>query len=389
MKRFKWNVHIVLFLLVALILSGCSATQKGETTKVTDKKISFVKQTKDQGKHIWFRTYSDDIAKNSMVNSIYILNKGKVTEYRIVYPHTLGEISKMNDSDIIKLAKKEDKEYFDVSADEVKNFVNDVKNPRIGIQTDFWENEYVQDVLEGYGSIYDVKDLKKDGLEVNSTNIKLIEPKEYDKFDHYDSYDTKGSTHVSGHINFDSLFAPLSKDDNPYHDEMNKKMLGTALIKNIKTTRYQTPNAQNMTNYKEETDNSGNKILTQSIAYQTVNLFDGHVFDQQAYETYKDNKDMNDYLELMGRSNDLNEQEKVKEKNLAKQLFTDQNLQKTTKKIFGYHKEKKELTMVTSVSQEIYKANYIGYALRSDRNRLDGYLLTKSQVKGQKAVFSK
>lgn len=127
--KWKWVSGIVVVLLV--IFFGVRMKHNGGSIAVP-KHVSFVQQAKDSGTHVWYMSTGQ--AKDSNVYYIIILKNGKARTY-CTYDDdtTLGKISKMSDSQVIRFARAQDKKYFDVSAKEASIAMN---NQHYGFNND-------------------------------------------------------------------------------------------------------------------------------------------------------------------------------------------------------------------------------------------------------------
>lgn len=129
MKRIYFNSIMVSF---AILLTGCasSKSQKVVTKNSNNsaKHIAFV-YNKPQSTRIWykldFNTFNED-GKNTVPQAIIISNNGKITYYNTTEYYTnwtnkkyhfptIGEYSKMDDSEIIHNAKNADKKSYEIT----------------------------------------------------------------------------------------------------------------------------------------------------------------------------------------------------------------------------------------------------------------------------------
>lgn len=379
---------LVGIVMVALTLTGCSTN--ASTTRNTSKTVSFVKEAKSSGTYIWIKTEADGAigyrpAKSSIVNAIYVLSHGKLTAYQIQDNNiTLGKLSKMNDADTIALAKAQDKKYFKVSADEVRNYMH--KKDQIGQQNDFW-NTYVRQIVDGGGSIY----YTCLGGEEDKTpihDVKIVSEASFEK-QRKEKENGQGKSDNSKEIlseDVKHLLITDEKSGNTYLTE--KKMIGDSLINNIEKTKYRKPIEQRITRYKEKKDNSGNKIISQTFSFKNIDYFNADSFNERLYKAIPDKQALASLVTKRFNS-DYFEKGQVTPEDVKK-VFTPQVFEAATKGMFGYFPWTKALTLKLPISQQIYQTQYIGYILdNSGNSNVFDFLLTKSQVKGQKAVLSK
>lgn len=396
----KWLVASALVCIFSSSLSGCSNNEaSGKNSGVTSKTISFIEQVKDSQIHVWIKTKQEigkQLSKDTIVETIFVLNNGKITAYQIQDNDiTLGKVSKLDDKDTILLAKEQDKKYFEVSADEVKNFMNDKE--QIGQQNDLWSDKKVQNILEGSSAIYWIGDISiekgdfVDDDHLVASNVKIIDKQTYDNSEQ--STEAKESGYLSSPVSISYLIAPLGNGTTFSNSFESKRILGNALLENIKKAEYKVPQAQKISHYKEKTDRTGNEIISQSFSYQAVDYFKSDSFEQNTYETFKGNQDMLKYIKFRFDSVSNNkwqndEATRLAAKEQAAKVFSDNNLKTLTKGIFGYHKWTRQINLGTPTSQIIYNSSYVGYPVqREQEEAANGYLLTKAQDDEQQAIL--
>lgn len=136
----------LLILSVALIslLTACSE-KKDATSSTPESEASNGKEmtfseyfAKSKSKtQIWYRVRSNDdgIGKDTEISSAYVFENNKVTKYDD-FDITLGDVSKMNDSEITKEIKKQTNEYdqniIDENIKRVEETINDRENSSAG-----------------------------------------------------------------------------------------------------------------------------------------------------------------------------------------------------------------------------------------------------------------
>lgn len=122
-KKLYFGVGIIIILLLCVFI-GRRMKQNGGSITVP-KTVSFAQELKKkQGTRVWFYTdYGEGKGKNATVDYIYVISNGKMTQYQLFDDNiTLGKLSKMSNSELISLGKKQDRKYFDESINEVKAF---------------------------------------------------------------------------------------------------------------------------------------------------------------------------------------------------------------------------------------------------------------------------
>lgn len=128
------------------------------------KTISLSQQVKQPGSHVWYDV-KGTASKDAVIKTIFVVGSGKLTAYQIQDNDvTLGRISKLSKRQTIKLAKEQDKKYFDISATEVQNWLDD-KN-QVGQQDDFFGDDDVIRFLKGR---YDALGIKVNKQGTNKT----------------------------------------------------------------------------------------------------------------------------------------------------------------------------------------------------------------------------
>lgn len=106
--------------LAALTLTGCG---KNGANQEHAKDVTFLKDSKSSNQRIWYMVQWDTndnngtrLGETNTIDHILIVKNGKVTSYKTAI--SFKSINKKSDDQILKLAKKEDKDYFkwDLSA---------------------------------------------------------------------------------------------------------------------------------------------------------------------------------------------------------------------------------------------------------------------------------
>lgn len=131
----------LLVLSVALIsLTACgekkdAASSTSESESASSKEMTFSEYfAKSKNKtQIWYRVRADNdgIGKDTEISSAYVFENGKVTKYADI-EMSLGDVSKMNDSEITKEIKKQQNTYdqniIDQNIKRVEETIHDREN---------------------------------------------------------------------------------------------------------------------------------------------------------------------------------------------------------------------------------------------------------------------
>ena len=190
MKR-KIALFMCMFLCMATILSGCGKEQKEEVTEEsqetteeeseseTEEKVyTFNEYINSKDVCIWYEVNMDSsknmsqsiIGKDTTVDSVYIFKDGKVSCVTSM-DITLGELSKMQDEEVIELATKQ-------FVDNTDNFLEDLEiidvyNDAISCMGSYYERWGEQLV----GGIYEMGpqavELLSEDMEIGFQNIVL------------------------------------------------------------------------------------------------------------------------------------------------------------------------------------------------------------------------
>lgn len=327
------------------------------------KTISLSQQVKQPGKHVWYDV-KGTASKDAVIKTIFVVGGGKLTAYQIQDNDvTLGRISKLSKRQTIKLAKEQDKKYFDISATEVQNWLDD-KN-QVGQQNDFFDYDDLKDLLNGRVTIMRISALNEGNAEVKT--YPPLENSTYESTSSLNGYDSTGILNPRDYI-------------------------GPGLIKNIKETTYENPKQQEI-DFENISDDSGNKVVGQKFKYQAIDYFDVPEDISNRFYNMLNANQKNQLVEIA--KNDANNWEnfvdtddpdfgaavdRVKGQQWAK-FYQSVDTQKLTKGIFGYHPWDEEMKLSGTLSQQIYNQRFIGYYGG------EGEVLTKAQTKHQKAVF--
>lgn len=401
----KYHIgKIVIGLVIILFLGGC-ASQSNEfvteknSKQIASNKVSFVNQAKSSATHVWVQTRGDSVSKDSIVSTIYVLKNRKLQTYQIFDNNiTLGKLSSMSDSATIELAKKQDEKYATNGAIKEINSYLKQKDGQIGQESDF--DDDTETIASGGLNIYYTFQ-KDDANKYQQQTVKNI----------YRTSDEAQKVAENEGLS-DGSIDLLSLSDNAL--KKNQKVdtnFGRAIIKHIENTKYQSPMTQTL-KVKNTTDNSGNKIVSQTVTYTAIDMFDSKQAEINLYNYVMEHKA--DFIKLLTvassygygmRSEDISgdmvfgsdgwnpselsayrsqlTQFSAEGNDLYDQLLKDK-YSELTKGVYGYHKWSKTMTISDSISQKIYKARYMGYT--TNRN---SYLLTKSQNKRQQLMMGK
>lgn len=182
MKR-KIALFLCMFLCMATILSGCGKEQKEEVTEesqeTTEEKVyTFNEYINSKDVCIWYEVNMDSsknmnqsiIGKDTTVDSVYIFKDGKVSCVTSM-DNTLGELSKMQDEEVIELATKQFVDNTDNFFEDLE--IIDVYNDAISCMGSYYERWGEQLV----GGIYEMGpqavELLSEDMEIGFQNIVL------------------------------------------------------------------------------------------------------------------------------------------------------------------------------------------------------------------------
>ncbi|RRK10313.1 hypothetical protein D1831_08320, partial [Lactiplantibacillus garii] len=317
-KRNQLWIILGVVAIVVIAFIGMRRQANGGSITVP-KRISFVQQAKSSGTHIWVRTAAENggFSKTTKVSEIFVLKNGKMQQYQIFDNNiTLGKLSSMSDGDTIKLAQQQDKKYATTgAASEVRSYLNNkyAENNQIGQEDDF--DTDATSVANGL-----VQVTYKEKLITYPHAIKITKI--------LNNVDTSNNDIVSSSI-ADLNASKQAQNERWNTDAFVDNKFGEALITHIKTTKYQEPEQQSIT-VSNTTDNSGNKIVSQKIGFNSIDLFDSNIATENVYKYAKANEA--DFIKLLSLKannknygykvtvDDKNDAEEVKE---AKQTKID------------------------------------------------------------------
>lgn len=396
---------IVVVIFMFFKFSSNLATKNSFNLK-SSTNVSFESQLKDGGKHIWLQVdningQGSGIAKNSIVRTVFSIENNKLRAYQIFDKNiTLGELSKMSDSEVLNLAKKQDEKYATTGAiEEIKHIQADKKGYAgsdkkgyVGLEEDFENDEILGDIRIYYktkrvGERDEVVSFSKD--EIKRTNV---EP----------NFNT-GSTNLH-------MLKPRTYDSKIYKSNYDTTSFGNAVIKEIQNTKYQSPELQKI-KINSITDASGNKVTQQAFSYTAIDMFNGDKAKDNLYNYMKKNE--KDFLKLLTLA--ISSEYSYKDINWEDNGFidspdnTEERREKYTQSVkkaqaegeklynklikgkfsifakgtYGYNEWQKKVTLIDPMSQEIYKEKYIGYLMYNSGS----YLVTRAQNSEQKAVL--
>ncbi len=374
-KHQQYTIGVVIVLIILILFAGHIHNNGGSI--VAPKNVSF---TKMNGTRVWLSTEKGK-GKSAIVDYIDITKNGKFIQYQIFDNNiTLGKVSKMSNSQLIKLGKEQDKKYFDESINEVRA-LRDGKG-QIGLQNDLMGDKGLKnDLNEGAAIYYTGDDDGRIGQIISPSQYNENNFKFYSESDLIDQY-------------YDGAQLIYSPDNSNYclADDINSKLKErryNALINNMKGVNYLAPKWQKI-KVQNTTDDSGNEVVSQKITYNSIDEFnDADTIDknvmklsqnqrQQIKSLYNDNKDATTIDGSLPRKEYSSALKK------AENVFDESYYKTITKDIFKPQTFKDDMTLSNPTSQTIYNQKYVGYQIGDDN-----YLLTKAQNNKQKAVFAK
>lgn len=373
-KHQQYTIGVVIVLIILILFAGHIHNNGGSI--VAPKNVSF---TKMNGTRVWLSTEKGK-GKNAIVDYIDITKNGKFIQYQIFDNNiTLGKVSKMSNSQLIKLGKEQDKKYFDESINEVRA-LRDGKD-QIGLQNDLMDDKALKNDLNYGAAIFYTS--SNNGGDITQ----IISPAQYNpqsdyKFesesDFVDNYDDRAQfLNEPGHN--------ISDDINPILREHRYSFL----IKNMKNVQYLAPKWQKI-KMQNTTDNSGNKVISQKVTYNSIDEFndagtiDNNVMKLSFNQRQKIRDSYNKSVDDIDKNVEVSHEEYQKILKNLENIFDNSYYETITKDIFKPHTFKDDMILSNTTSQIIYNHKYIGYQIGDDN-----YLLTKAQNNKQKAVFPK
>ncbi|CUR38957.1 hypothetical protein [Limosilactobacillus reuteri] len=345
-----------------------------------------------KGTRVWLGT-EGGLQKDATVDYIDVAKNGKFIQYQVFDDDiTLGKASKMSNSDLISLGKKQDKKYFDKSADEVRA-LRDHKD-QIGLQDDLMGDDDLKgDLNNGAWLVMEGTATQKSPDTTNETYTynKLIPIDQYNsesdrigKIKLHQSADEKSSPVINKATEYE-MVENASPDEHEQENNFSdrhetysyiRNNRFNALLENMKSVKYLAPKWQTLT-FKNTTDNSGNKVISQKMNYKAIDEFndagtmDNNVFNlsdsqkQKLFKAKAASHETGSYPEL-------------------RSAFDKSYYKVVTKNVFKPHVFDDDTELSDKVHQKIYNSTYIGYSTGDDT-----YLLTKAQNDSQRVVFNK
>lgn len=388
-RSHKWYTVGAILVLVFLIFFVGHIRNNGGSL-VAPRNITFSKMN---GTRVWLSTEGGK-GKGAIVDYIDVTKNGKFIQYQVFDDNiTLGKVSKMSNSQLIKLGKEQDKKYFDESINEVKALRDGKK--QIGLQDDLMQNKDLKSDIELGGNLYYSYEIKNSTNSIK--NLKFISQKKY-----YAQEFTAQNLHPASYDAEYNQYAPQmdSTSINPLYVTMlgqSFKQYSTinnanynALIKHMKNTKYLAPQWQKVI-IKNKTDDSGNEITSQKVSYNSIDEFnDSGTMDKNFNHLSPTQKQkvanlLTKILEF--NADDDHDHPASESRELAKlanNVFDTSYYNVITEDVFKPNKFKADMTLSDPTSQTIYNSRYIGYQIGDDN-----YLLTKAQNNKQNAVFPK
>ncbi|WP_457801825.1 hypothetical protein [Limosilactobacillus reuteri] len=365
----KWYIGGAIIIVLILMLFVGYVKKNGGIT--APKEISFGKTS---GERVWYGTENGK-GKDALIDYVYVTKGKKMIQYQIFDDDiTLGKVSKMSNDDVIKLAKKQDRKYFNESIDEVKALRDN--ESQIGLQDDMMDDNDLKADLNKGAFLYFVADGKKGDKQIS--NVRLVDKNTYDSTNG-DQYKAKFT--LSELITYG---APASANESEAVDGLQhytRTQRLNALIDNMKAVKYLAPKRQTVT-VKNTTDDSGNNVVSQKVSYKSIDEFaDSGTIDKNVNSLSQSSKKK---IEKFWEQNYNNQKSESSSEfvDRFKSAFDSSYYHQITKGVFKPHIFDDYMTLSSITSQTIYDSKFIGYS--EDDNC---YLLTKAQNDNQKAVF--
>lgn len=300
-----------------------------------------------------------------------------MTQYQIFHDNiTLGQLSKLNDNDIIQLAKNQDKQYFEDAPEEIKNCFSQKTYNGLMVDIAGTDNKEFRSVIKGGPAI------KTNNGFSNETDIVSVIAS-----DLQEKYQDEETNHFRDYRTDDSRKEPLNFAIYSYAYNITRKRREEAMLENAKQAKYLSPKAQSV-EVTTQTDDSGNKAVSQTIEYQGIDMFDESLYKKNANNARKA------HPEIIKAANYVTEKEKDggdTSKGIYNKLTPDQAADKiltifsnnyykqATKGLVHPNYVSSSIDIADPMSQQIYDTRYIGYQAGDDM-----YFLTKAQTKQQK-----
>ncbi|RSK02630.1 hypothetical protein D8783_01630 [Streptococcus sp. A12] len=159
----------LLFCASLIVIGGCTFSQRNrassqDNTKISEKKTGteLMNESEEVGvidyfnntpKTILYGISGNDVNKNSEVKAVYVIEKGKMTRYILkgYKDNTLSALKSKSDEEILNIAKKYDKEYFEQRKENKINAANEgIKLSEESISSGNETEDYGQSSLENY-----------------------------------------------------------------------------------------------------------------------------------------------------------------------------------------------------------------------------------------------
>lgn len=372
MNKNKKRYTIIGIVVVAILLVigiGHHVAQNGGVT--APKTVSL----KTPGERVWLIA-QDGAKKDAIITYVDVVKNGKLIEYNIFDDNlTLGKASKMSNSDLISLAKKQNRKYFDESTDEVKALQNG--DNQIGLQNDLMGDDDLKADFNQGAWLY----LGGSGSDLDSLHYNRLltydQYKQEEDTPKVNKYTEKGIIN-SGHPQDNSEFNQVAQLDK----EIRNKRFDW-IIKNMKDVKYLAPKWQTPS-FDNTTDDSGNKITSQKITYKATTMFnDSGTMDQNVSNLSENQKQkiLKVANDIQGSHRDFNTGKFIED---VRSAFDDDYFKVVTKNLLKPHTISSHMVFVDTVHQKIYDSTYIGYTTRNDNA-----FVTKAQNDNQRAVFTK
>ena len=329
--------------------------------------------SKNKGTHVWFFT-DDGKAKDSIIDYILVTKNGKLTVYQIFSDNiTLGKVSKMSNAQVIKLGKKQDKDYFKDATDEIKNAHNKVTYNGLMDDLSGDDQQEFRDKIVGGSTASLPKNITYRNVEDNSISLYMGKLTGAQK----EEMEASNASELRDAVNHKFSF-PKKITQRRYEAE----------LVNAKNAKYLEPKAQSV-KIAAKTDPSGNKVVSQKISYKSIDMFDEHKYDETYAKAALQNPQALKLFKTAQRLYD-SKQEDVngdvdKEGNRLLSIFTYNYFKEATKDVVHPHTFDDSIVLTDPTSQQIYNKRMIGYKIDGG----DSYLLTLAQSKRQTTTLEK
>lgn len=358
----------IIGILISLCLLGVFLfTLTRFNNPIPPQMTSLGQQTKQQEQHVWFVTKPTK-GENAPITKIIVLKHGKGIAYQVFDENlTLKKVAKMNEDQVINLAKQQDRIYFEKAAERFEA-LRDGKNTE-----DFGHPTWMNDLNSGNRLFFSFEN-KNDN---SWRNANLIDENQYNQLNENKKFTRVTKTEQE----FVDQLGPSDKADMKMQDELKKELAKrryNGLINNLNAMKYIEPKWQEV---KIDNFNQGDEVTRQVVRIKEVNKLNyPQSTAQDILSKLSDDQKQKVQAAASSYQNTSNFGSRY---NAVNEAFSQEYFNQIMRDFFKPAQVEIKYAINEPTSLDFKDARFIGYQAKDG-----GYLVMKAQNGSQKVILS-